>query len=90
MPESNLLSGPATSRVRVADRSVLLSPAELAGLLGVPVATIYRWRSQHDGPPGFRVGRHVRYRLDDVQEWLDTRRDQCMAEHRPRIGSPIE
>jgi excisionase family DNA binding protein len=54
---------------------LLLSPEELAALLGVPLPTIYRWRSRHAGPPGFRVGRHVRYRLEDVHEWLESRRD---------------
>jgi excisionase family DNA binding protein len=53
----------------------LLSPNELSAYLGVPLATIYRWRSRHEGPPGIRVGRHVRYRLGDVEHWLDTHRD---------------
>ena len=24
---------------------------------------------------GYRIGRHVRYRVDDVEQWLDARRD---------------
>ncbi|HZJ27979.1 MAG TPA: helix-turn-helix domain-containing protein [Acidimicrobiia bacterium] len=60
---------------RVEPGTRLLSPAELAEYLGVPLATVYRWRSQHDGPAGIRVGRHVRYRLDDVERWLDAHRD---------------
>jgi excisionase family DNA binding protein len=66
---------PASVEPRWAGRPVLLSPEELAGLLGVPVATIYRWRSHGEGPHGFRIGRHVRYRLDDVDQWLESRRD---------------
>ena len=54
---------------------LLLSPADLASFLGLPLPTIYRWRTRQQGPPGFRVGRHVRYRLDDVHEWLESRRD---------------
>jgi excisionase family DNA binding protein len=54
----------------------LLSPEELASYLGVPLATVYRWRSCREGPPGMRVGRHVRYRLRDVEGWLDERLDQ--------------
>lgn len=89
MPDSTRLRSSATNRVL--DRPVLLSPAELARLLSVPVATLYRWRSQHDRPPGFRVGRHVRYRLDEVQEWLETRRDQfVLADHPRPINSSIE
>jgi len=49
----------------------LLSPAELADYLNVPIATVYRWRSRGDGPPGIRVGRHVRYRREAVEKWLD-------------------
>jgi len=69
------MSEPVSVEPRIADRPVLLSPEELAGLLGVPVATIYRWRSQGEGPHGFRIGRHVRYHLDDIHEWLESRRD---------------
>ncbi len=52
----------------------LLSPDDLAGYLGVPVKTIYRWREHRAGPPGFRVGRHVRYDPADVRAWLDQQR----------------
>ena len=54
----------------------LLSPVELATLLSVPLPTIYRWRSRQQGPPSFRIGRHVRYSLEDIQEWLETRRTE--------------
>ena len=53
----------------------LLRPDEVAAFLGIPLRTIYRWRSRHEGPPSYHVGRHVRYRLEDVQRWLDERRD---------------
>jgi excisionase family DNA binding protein len=53
----------------------LLSIAELAAYLGVPIATIYQWRHHHRGPTGYRVGRHVRYRASDIEHWLETQRD---------------
>jgi excisionase family DNA binding protein len=53
----------------------LLSIPELAAYLGVPIATIYQWRHHHRGPTGYRIGRHVRYRLSDIERWLDTQRD---------------
>ncbi len=56
-------------------REALLSVAELAAFLGVPVATIYRWRHQRRGPIGYRVGRHVRYRPRDIERWLQAQRD---------------
>jgi excisionase family DNA binding protein len=57
----------------VADR--LLGPDELAAFLGVPLRTIYRWRSRREGPRGYRVGRHVRYRLAEVERWLEDHGD---------------
>lgn len=47
-----------------------LSPEQIAEEFGVPLATVYKWRSQRTGPPGFRVGRHVRYRRQDVDRWV--------------------
>ena len=54
----------------------LLSPADLASYLAVPLATVYAWRSRQEGPRGIRVGRHVRYRLADVERWLDNQRER--------------
>ena len=51
----------------------LLTVEDLADYLGVPVATIYAWRYRHQGPPGFRVGRHLRFRWNDVQSWIEQR-----------------
>lgn len=54
--------------VPVADR--LWSPVEAAEFLGVPVATLQKWRYLREGPPSFKVGRHVRYDPDAVRRWL--------------------
>jgi excisionase family DNA binding protein len=43
---------------------------EVAEFLGVPVATLYQWRYQGYGPPGARVGRHLRYDPQAVQDWF--------------------
>lgn len=48
----------------------LLSPEELSELLGVPIATLYRWRHHSSGPPALKIGRHLRYRVRDVEEYL--------------------
>jgi excisionase family DNA binding protein len=53
----------------------LLTPEDLADYLRLPIATIYHWRSGGHGPPAYRVGRHVRFALDDVEAWLRERRD---------------
>lgn len=49
----------------------LLTVTEVAELLSVPVKTMYAWRYHGDGPPAIKVGRHLRYRPDDVEAWLD-------------------
>ena len=51
----------------------IISAQELAEYLGVPVATVYAWRYRRQGPPGFRVGRHVRFRWSDVERWIEDR-----------------
>jgi len=51
----------------------LVTVQELANYLGLPVATIYAWRYRHRGPPGFRVGRHLRFRWSDVDSWIQDR-----------------
>jgi excisionase family DNA binding protein len=48
----------------------LLSADELAAYLGVLVKTLYQWRYNGVGPRAFRVGRHLRYRPEDVEAWL--------------------
>lgn len=53
----------------------LLSPAELADYLGIPLQTLYQWRHRGEGPPGYRIGRHVRYRSSDIRAWLDDQTD---------------
>ena len=52
-------------------RDRLITVQELADYLGVPVATLYQWRYRREGPPGFRVGRHLRYRWSEVEAWIE-------------------
>ena len=51
-----------------ADR--LWSVDEVSYFLGVPVGTLYLWRSEGRGPASRRLGRHLRYRHQDVEEWV--------------------
>jgi excisionase family DNA binding protein len=52
----------------------LATPAEIAEFLGVPKKTVYSWRSTGGGPPALRVGKHLRYRWEDVEAWLAEQR----------------
>ena len=60
----------------------LLTVPELARYLGIPVKTLYAWRYRRLGPPALRVGRHLRYRVRDVEEWM-LRRLESGDAHRP-------
>jgi excisionase family DNA binding protein len=53
----------------------LLTIDEVADYLGVPARTVEAWRYKGTGPPGFRIGKHVRYRPEDVDRWLEQQAD---------------
>lgn len=59
---------PKTTPSRLPER--YLSPDDLADLFDVSVETVYQWRRKRTGPPGFRVGRHVRYDPDELLRWV--------------------
>ncbi len=52
----------------------LLTITEAAEVLRTPVATLRYWRHLGTGPCGFRLGRRVLYRRDDLHAWIDARR----------------
>jgi excisionase family DNA binding protein len=54
----------------------LMTIADLSTMLGVPVDTLYGWRHRGEGPRGYRVGRHVRYRRSSVEAWLEDQADR--------------
>jgi len=58
----------------------LLSVAELAEYLGIPIATIYDWRSNGVGPVGYRLGKHVKFAVSDVRAWLENQRDKTESD----------
>ena len=51
----------------------LLTIQEVSTYLGIPVATLYQWRYQGTGPRVARMGRHLRYRIEDVDAWVNAR-----------------
>lgn len=60
----------------------LMTIDEVASYMQVPVKTLYDWRYRACGPRGMRVGRHVRYRRDEVDRWLES----CLDPD-PSLGS---
>jgi len=57
----------------------LLDIRELSEYLGVPVSTIYDWRSRGVGPRAYRFGKHLKFAVADVTEWIEAQRDPAPA-----------
>ncbi len=55
-----------------ADRVSLLSRQEVHEYAGPAVQTLAIWRMKGVGPRFTRAGRLIRYRLSDVDAWLDS------------------
>jgi excisionase family DNA binding protein len=47
------------------------TPEDVSVFLGVPVPTLYQWRHRGVDPKSRRVGRHLRYKPDDVRAWFE-------------------
>ena len=64
---------PAISSTQpAASPTQLLLEREVAEMLGVGRNTLARWRMRRTGPPYLKLaGSIVRYRLGDVNEWLN-------------------
>jgi excisionase family DNA binding protein len=63
-------------RAMINELDRLMTITDLSEMLGVPVDTLYGWRHRGEGPAGYRIGRHVRYRRAAVEAWLDTQVDR--------------
>lgn len=51
----------------------LLDSTELAIELGVPLRTLDQWAYTKTGPKTIKIGRHRRYRREDVDAWLEVK-----------------
>lgn len=51
--------------------SGLLPPKQAARLLSVSIRTLEEWRKKGYGPEFIRAGRSIRYRLADVEAWIE-------------------
>ncbi|MGH2756237.1 MAG: helix-turn-helix domain-containing protein [Actinomycetota bacterium] len=56
----------------------MLSVEEVAAWLGVPKTFIYRrtCKGHADPIPSFRFGGHLRFRADEVQDWIENHRNR--------------
>jgi predicted DNA-binding transcriptional regulator AlpA len=52
----------------------LLSPAEVEEMYNIPTTTLEKWRSLKMGPPYHKLGKHIRYKPKDVEQWIESKR----------------
>ena len=49
-----------------------LTQDQLSEFLLIPTRTLEKWRLAESGPPYIKIARHVRYRVESVEAWLQT------------------
>ena len=49
----------------------LWTTRQVCAYLGISVKTLYDWRTRKYGPKGHRMGKHLRFRREDVESWLE-------------------
>lgn len=73
---------------------MILSTAAVAKLIEVPEGTLRYWRYMDEGPRSFRLGRHVKYHSEDVEEWVsrqtgtDVTGTLALVEQRAFVSEP--
>jgi excisionase family DNA binding protein len=53
----------------------LLTIEDVAARLAVSVGCVRAWRIKGEGPPAIRVGNSLRWAEEDLEAWLDSRRE---------------
>lgn len=53
-----------------------LTAEQLSERLQVPIATVYGWNHKKVGPRFAKIGKHVRYRVADVDRWIEAQYDR--------------
>jgi len=51
----------------------LLNEHDVAGITGLSVASVRRWRLLRQGPRYLKIGSAVRYKPEDISAWLESR-----------------
>jgi predicted DNA-binding transcriptional regulator AlpA len=72
-PVPELASDAPQANHTPADLETAIDSRQTARMLGLSPVTLQQIRARGEGPPFFRIGRTVRYRLGDVIAWRDER-----------------
>jgi len=79
MPKSMMEDGPRRTMQK------FLTEKEVAPLISVSLASLRRWRLEQRGPRFVKVGVLVRYRPEDLEQWMETLPTGGTAARRPEI-----
>jgi excisionase family DNA binding protein len=60
-----------------------LNERQAARYLGVSAGTLRLWRSENRSPRYFKAGKLIRFRVRDLNEWIEAR----LSEPRPNASS---
>jgi predicted DNA-binding transcriptional regulator AlpA len=53
----------------------VFTESKVAETLGVSVSGMRKWRREGTGPQFTRIGKLIRYSAEDLQSWLDKRKE---------------
>lgn len=62
------------ARLRKGDMPIApeyLSPRQVSQLTGIPIKTLEAWRGVRKDLPYYKVGRGVRYKIQDVRDFIE-------------------
>ena len=69
---------------RISETAFLNLP-KAAEYLGVSPNTLYVWRHRRQGPPSFRMGRRVMYRITALDAWVQAQ-EQADSRSNPALN----
>ena len=58
----------------------LMTANHTAELLSIHPNTLAKWRLSGEGPTFTKMGRSVRYRMADIEKWLEARQARSTSE----------
>jgi hypothetical protein len=66
-----------TASIPVGNDEDFLTLPEVAEILRVPVNTLRWWRQRGDGPPFFKIGRHLVTTIGDLRAWIQVQKQHA-------------
>ena len=56
------------------DRNTAINENKAAEVMDVKIQTLRNWRHLRKGPPYLKLGRCVRYKIDDIKSFMEAHR----------------